>query len=55
MEEWLVNMMDFAEMVKLISLIREKAVSTFIADWKTLIGFLRETGKKILTTYSFND
>ena len=45
MEEWLVKMMELAEMAKLTSLIREKTITMFTADWKPLIAFLPETEK----------
>lgn len=35
-EEWLVMMIDFAALVKVTSLITEKALSTFIANCKPL-------------------
>lgn len=44
LEEWLVKMMELAEMDKLTALIREM-ISTFIADWKPLIDSLHETEK----------
>lgn len=39
----------------LTSLIREKAVSTFVADWKLLIDFLLQMEKHALITCGFHD
>lgn len=48
-------MMELAEMAKLTSLIREKTISTYIADWKPLMDFLHKTEKKNkLMIYGFD-
>lgn len=39
-KEWLVKLTDLAEMDKLTSLVREKALFTFISDWLLLTDFL---------------
>lgn len=52
MEEWLVKM-ELDEKVSLTSLIRENILSTFIADWKTLMGFWYKTDKSEFIIYGF--
>lgn len=48
MEEWLVKITEFAEMVKLTYLIRKKTTIVFISDWKPFMDFLLKTGKNNL-------
>lgn len=55
MEEWLAKMMELREMNKLISLIREKVIFTFMAAWKPLIDLLRETRKNTFMTCDFDN
>lgn len=50
MEERLAKRKGFAEMAKLISSIREKSISTFVANWKQLIDFLHEIEKSEFIT-----
>ena len=40
MEEWMVKLMELAEMAKLTALIREKTLTNFMANWKPLLDFL---------------
>lgn len=42
-EEWIVKMMKFAKMAKLITLIRDRILPNFNADWKPFIDILHET------------
>lgn len=39
-------MIKFVQIAKLTSLIREKILAKFIANWKYLIDFLHEAGEK---------
>lgn len=39
MEEWMVKMMELAEMIKLTFLFRENTASMFIANWKPIMDF----------------
>lgn len=39
LKEWLVNMMELSEMAKLTSLVIEKTIPTFMADWESRIDF----------------
>lgn len=48
-------MIEIAEMVNFTSLIREKAMSTFPADWKLLVHFLQETEKYECMICGFDD
>uniref|UniRef100_A0A2D4J5R1 Uncharacterized protein n=1 Tax=Micrurus lemniscatus lemniscatus TaxID=129467 RepID=A0A2D4J5R1_MICLE len=45
MKKRLVKMMELAEVAKLTSLIREKSIVAYIADWKFLMDFLCNTEK----------
>lgn len=47
-------LMELAEMVKLTSLIRGKALINFNADWKSLLDFLHETVKNGIMKYGFD-
>lgn len=38
-----------------LTLIRDKTIATFIANWKILVEFLCETEKKEFVIYSFDD
>lgn len=40
-------MMELAETAKLTALVRERTFSTFMVDWKLLIGLLHEIGNKM--------
>lgn len=51
MEEWIVKMMECAQMAKLPALIREKTLINFNADWKPLFNFLCETEKNEIMIY----
>lgn len=44
-EKWIMKMMELVEVAKLTSLVREKILSTFIANWKPLMDFTHETKK----------
>lgn len=44
-ENWWLKNLELAEMAKLISLIRENAISIFMTNWKPFIDFLHENEK----------
>lgn len=44
-EEYLIKMMEFAEVTKFTSLTKEKTTSVFMADQKSLIDFLHRMEK----------
>lgn len=50
----MVKLVEVAEMAKLICLIREKAMTLFIAAWQRLIDFLHESEKNELAIYGFD-
>lgn len=54
-KEWLEKMLELSVLAKFTSLIREKAVNSFIADWKPLIDFLHEIENKDLMTCGFGE
>lgn len=55
MEEWMMKMMDIAEMAKLTALIRDQTLSKFNADWKSSLTFLHETEKNEFIIHNFDN
>lgn len=46
MEGYLVKMIELAEMARMICLIRERTMSSFITDWKPLMEFFAVEKKR---------
>lgn len=55
MEEWMEMKMELAEMTKLTALIRDRALTRFYNDWKSLIDFQYETEKDEFKMHGFDN
>ena len=51
--EWIMKMMELAEMAKLTTIIKEGSVIKFMSDWKLFIEFLQETEKNDIYVCGF--
>ena len=54
-EDWIVKLMDLAQMAKLTVLIREHSVSGFISTWQLLLEYLLVIEKNEVLTLGFSD
>lgn len=44
-EDWMIKQTELTEMAKLTSLVREKTIRAFLADWKPYMDFLLKEEK----------
>lgn len=55
-EKWMLKMIEYAEMAKITSSIKDKTLLSFISIWKPFIDSLKEKkGGGELMTYGFDD
>lgn len=55
MDEWIVKVMEIAEMAKPIVWLKKRTKTTFIKDWKSFVDFLLKMDINELVIYGFID
>lgn len=59
MEEWMVKLIELADIAKLTTLIKEETLSNFLYKWKPLWDFFLETNpppkKNVTLTFGFDE
>ena len=55
MEDWMIKLMELAQMAKLTALIRENTVTGFVSIWKPLLDYLLVMQKNEVLILGFDD
>lgn len=55
MKEWMVKLVEPAEMMKLTTLIKEKSLSNFVFTWKLILDFLLEMERNTTLILGFDN